>query len=311
MDNYKHKEKSKMHQININNVNNLQLPNKSIRSKSKNVYNQQNHIKRKNNQNAYIKPKPVPNNKNLFNQQDFNKINMNNYNNNINMNNYNNNINMNNYNNNINMNNYNNLNELLHNNQNENKIKKSELIQLQLLKKQNNSLKISLIKQDELLKNLHDLFLHNYNQIKILRKKYSKLKRYLENSIFEEENDKFMNEKMEEEFALRAVEQQIMDEICPNPDKMSYEQLLELEEGVGNVNKGLSKDKINKIPVKPFHKALFEDNSQCIICMEGFVENELVKQLPCGHIFHEDCINHWLEQQKNCPFCKAECINYD
>jgi len=300
MNNYKLKEKSKINQIKINNVNDPQFPNKIIRSKSKNVYNQQKHIKRKNNQNAYIKPKVVQNNKNLFNQQDINKINMNNYNK-INMDNYDN----------INMNNFNNLNELLYNNQNENNIKKSELIQLHLLKKQNNSLKVSLIKQDELLKNLHNLFLHNYNQIKILRKKYSKLKRYLENSIFEEDNDNFMNEKMEEEFALRAVEQQIMDEICPNPDKMSYEQLLELEEGVGNVSKGLSKDEINKIPVKPFHKALFEDNSQCIICMEGFVENELVKQLLCGHIFHEDCINHWLEQQKNCPFCKAECINYN
>jgi len=51
-----------------------------------------------------------------------------------------------------------------------------------------------------------------------------------------------MKEKAEEEYALKAVEQQIMDEICPNPDKMSYEQLLQLEEEVGSVNKGLTKD---------------------------------------------------------------------
>ena len=149
--------------------------------------------------------------------------------------------------------------------------------------------------------------IHNFNKINSLRKQYSHLKRYLKNSLLEEDNN--LKEKIEEEFALRAVEQQIMDEICPNPDKMSYEQLLELEEEVGNVNKGLSKEKINKIPLKPFHKALFDDNSDCIICMEGFTENELVKQLPCGHIFHGDCIDHWLTQQKNCPFCKAECSN--
>ena len=119
-----------------------------------------------------------------------------------------------------------------------------------------------------------------------------------------------IKEKIEEELALKAVEQQIIDELCPNPDKMSYEQLLELEEGLGNVNKGLSKDKINRIPEKPFHKALFDDNIQCIICMEEFNENELVKQLHCRHIFHTDCINHWLSSQKNCPFCKAECGNF-
>ena len=131
------------------------------------------------------------------------------------------------------------------------------------------------------------------------------------NSLLNEnESNESIKEKIEEELALRAVEQQIIDEICPNPDKMSYEQLLELEEGLGNVNKGLSKDKINKIPEKPFHKALFDDNIQCIICMEGFNENEFVKQLPCKHIFHAECINHWLSQQKNCPFCKAECGNF-
>ena len=128
---------------------------------------------------------------------------------------------------------------------------------------------------------------------------------------FENNYNNYYDDDEGAEYAIQAVEQQIMDEICPNPDKMSYEQLLELEEGVGNVNKGLSKDQINKIPVKPFHKTFFEDNSQCIICMESFNENELVKQLSCGHIFHEDCINQWLEQQKNCPFCKAECICYN
>ena len=141
-----------------------------------------------------------------------------------------------------------------------------------------------------------------------MKKEYLEIKKSLLVSLLNENES--IKEKIEEEIALRAVEQQIIDEICPNPDKMSYEQLLELEEGLGNVNKGLTKDKINKIPEKLFRKALFDDNSQCIICMEGFNENELVKQLPCRHIFHTDCINHWLCQQKNCPFCKAECTNF-
>lgn len=281
MENYKGVDQSNINSININNPNYPIIQNKILRSKSKNIYNSQKQNKPKINPNAYTKPKIPQNNGNLNNKKEINNINFDNYNNNR-----------------IPKNNY----------QNEQKSKKSDLIQIKLLQQENEALKRANNHQDEILKELHNLFIHNYNKIKTLKKNYYSLKKFLENSLFDDENNNELKEKMEEELALRAVEQRIMDEICPNPDKMSYEQLLELEEEVGNVNKGLTKDKINKIPVKPFHKALFEDNSQCIICMENFNENELVKQLPCGHIFHGDCIDHWLIQQKNCPFCKSECF---
>ena len=186
--------------------------------------------------------------------------------------------------------------------------KNKNIIELNLLKEEKEELTKVLNQQDELLKHLYNNFINNYTQIIDLRKKYIEIKKFLMNSLINENES--IKEKIEEELALKAVEQQIIDELCPNPDKMSYEQLLELEEGLGNVNKGLSKDKINRIPEKPFHKALFDDNIQCIICMEEFNENELVKQLHCRHIFHTDCINHWLSSQKNCPFCKAECGNF-
>ena len=190
----------------------------------------------------------------------------------------------------------------------EQNLKKSDLIELKLLYEENISLKNKLIEQENFLKDLHNLFIHNYNKINSLRKKYSKYKHFLKYTIYgPSDEDEFMKEKSEEEYALKAVEQQIMDEICHNPDKMSYEQLLQLEEQVGSVNKGLSKEKIKNIPEKPFHKALFDDNLECIICMENFEENEKVKQLYCGHIFHGDCIDKWLEKEKKCPFCKAEC----
>lgn len=41
----------------------------------------------------------------------------------------------------------------------------------------------------------------------------------------------------------------LIDEICPNPDNMTYEQLLELQEKIGYVSKGLSEEdkKVNLI----------------------------------------------------------------
>ena len=293
---------SKQNQKNLNNINNLFNQNaqdKILRSKSKNIYLQQkqHHNKQqKINSNAYTKPKITQNIKNNNNNNNnINKINSINYN----------------YDNNNNNNDklLNKINSI--NYENEFKMKKLELIELKLLKEENEILKKKLAEQNEKLNSLKGVLIHNYTKIKSLRKQYEHYKRALHRSFLDESNENnVLKEKMEEEFALRMVEQQIMDEICPNPDKMSYEQLLQLEEEVGNVNKGMSKDKIKEIPIKPYHKALFEDNCQCIICMESFSENELVKQLPCGHIFHGDCIDHWLSQQKNCPFCKAECTNF-
>ena len=278
MESIKRQGKSKLNSIKMQQYPPQQNP--IIRSKSKNIYTQQKHNKSKINSKGISKPTVVQKN--------------NNYNNNPNLNN-------------INMN-YSNKNTKFSqkNTKNEEQIKNSD--KLNLLKKENIQLKQTLIYQKEFINKLGNLFIHNFNKINLLNKKYSHYKRYLEKSIYDEDKNNLLKEKLEEEFALRAVEEQIMNEICPNPDQMSYEQLLQLEEEVGNVNKGLSKEKINSIPNKPFHKALFEDNCQCIICMENFSENELVKQLLCGHIFHGDCIDHWLSQQKNCPFCKADCI---
>ena len=114
------------------------------------------------------------------------------------------------------------------------------------------------------------------------------------------------NDYNEEELAIKAVEQQIMDELCPNPDAMTYEQLLQLEDDVGKVNKGLTNEQIDKLPTKKYRQRIDGDNNKCIICMEEFQEKERIKYLPCGHLFHHDCIRQWLLKEKSCPFCKSE-----
>lgn len=279
MENYKNQEGSKIKANNIKIAIGNTNQDKIFRSKSKNMYPQKKNYKNPN-QNKYANQKlPLNNNNNIINNCQMEKPET--------------------------------LlakkNSTKKNSINEEKIKNSDLMELKLLTKENIDLKNTLKEQERFLKELHDLFIHNYNKIQALKKKYSKYKHYLKHTIYDQGDEEFMKEKSEEEYALRAVEQQIMDEICPNPDKMSYEQLLQLEEEVGSVNKGLTKEKIKKIPVKPFHKALFDDNLDCIICMEKFEENEKVKQLLCGHIFHGDCIDKWLEKEKKCPFCKSEC----
>jgi len=40
----------------------------------------------------------------------------------------------------------------------------------------------------------------------------------------------------------------------------------------------------------------------CIICRE---EMDSGKKLPCGHIFHFNCLRSWLERQQSCPTCRT------
>ena len=124
--------------------------------------------------------------------------------------------------------------------------------------------------------------------------------------IYNDDNDILYDEKFQEQLAINAVDQQIIDELYPNPDAMSYEQLLQLEDNMGKVNKGLNSKQIDTLPYIKYDKKKYSENYQCIICMEEFVKKENLKLLPCGHIFHDNCIKQWLLKEKTCPFCKSE-----
>ena len=46
----------------------------------------------------------------------------------------------------------------------------------------------------------------------------------------------------------------------------------------------------------------------CPLCMEDYKIEEAVTQLPCSHIFHNECVLPWMNMKNSCPICR-ECIS--
>jgi len=59
-------------------------------------------------------------------------------------------------------------------------------------------------------------------------------------------------------------------------------------------------------------KGDFED---CTLCLEKFEEGSEVRQLRCGHIFHQHCVDTWFQQQRfrvrTCPLCRGEALEQE
>jgi len=85
-------------------------------------------------------------------------------------------------------------------------------------------------------------------------------------------------------------------------DRMSYEQLLTLDENVKK--RGLTKSEIDALPIMEFKSTMAHQSSSCSICMGEYVVRDKLRRLPCKHYYHKECIDKWLSENKTCPICK-------
>jgi len=60
-----------------------------------------------------------------------------------------------------------------------------------------------------------------------------------------------------------------------------------------------------RIKVTPYDIAANE-GSECSICLADLETGEPALRIPCGHLFHEECVNDWLKKSNECPVCRFE-----
>jgi len=131
------------------------------------------------------------------------------------------------------------------------------------------------------------------------------------------DNKKYLstNEELEYQEALRhssaaivpttGISLQQLLELC-NRDLTpeDYELLLRLDETV-------EKKTVKQETLSSLSESTVESESQCselcTICMCNYGMGEKIKNLPCTHFFHVDCIVPYLSSYgQSCPVCKAK-----
>ncbi|XP_040273451.1 E3 ubiquitin-protein ligase RNF126 [Bufo bufo] len=63
-------------------------------------------------------------------------------------------------------------------------------------------------------------------------------------------------------------------------------------------------EKIQALPTVQITDEHVGSGLECPVCKEDYTVGENVRQLPCNHLFHNNCIIPWLEQHDTCPVCR-------
>lgn len=45
-------------------------------------------------------------------------------------------------------------------------------------------------------------------------------------------------------------------------------------------------------------------DTSCVICLDGFSDDNDTRLLKCKHFFHLTCLDEWLKKKRECPVCR-------
>lgn len=82
--------------------------------------------------------------------------------------------------------------------------------------------------------------------------------------------------------------------------------LTQLSQIESNVPRGFEYPPASKSAIESMPTVKISTDSNCAVCTEKFEFGSEVKEMPCKHIYHKDCILPWLSFRNSCPVCRHE-----
>ncbi|WVQ82327.1 hypothetical protein IAT38_004455 [Cryptococcus sp. DSM 104549] len=71
----------------------------------------------------------------------------------------------------------------------------------------------------------------------------------------------------------------------------------------------------NETVIQGLPRSTFDEKSlaastykDCPVCKDDYEVGQEVMKVPCGHIFHPDCLQPWLRQNGTCPVCRFSLV---
>lgn len=63
-------------------------------------------------------------------------------------------------------------------------------------------------------------------------------------------------------------------------------------------------DIVINLPTVTYNNEMFgEGTPSCVVCLEEYQEGDVLRQLPCNHHSHKNCLDPWLSMRGTCPLC--------
>jgi hypothetical protein len=102
-------------------------------------------------------------------------------------------------------------------------------------------------------------------------------------------------------------------------EPFSYDVMLRLGESIGDVKKErwnlVASSEIAKLEEFKFLAQDAEGKDEndcsvkCLVCQFAYEQEETLKRLPCGHVFHSECVAQWLKDNDICPYCRQTIVD--
>uniref|UniRef100_A0A7S3L9V5 RING-type E3 ubiquitin transferase n=1 Tax=Amphora coffeiformis TaxID=265554 RepID=A0A7S3L9V5_9STRA len=152
-----------------------------------------------------------------------------------------------------------------------------------------------------------------HNQLQIIR----------ENSQHLSEEDLAVLRVMEEQDRLDEEREAAADLDVDDEAELSYDALLSLGERIGDVRTERwamkAQTHIDRLPLETYDASAVDargaaDNDsevKCLVCQHEYQHQEKLRRLPCGHIFHAECVDQWLQTHDDCLYCRKCIVVHD